>query len=165
MVDLSGGTLLVQFINFFILVAILAKFAYKPLLQIMEERRVRIANDLDGAQKARTEAEKLMEDYKQQLVQARQEGQDIINKAIKQAEVSAQEQLHEVRQQIMKDKERAQEEIAREREKALYELRAEVVNLSVEVAKKVLKKEIDASVNDRLVAEAIEKLDSKKAGL
>ena len=52
-----NGTLLFQFINFFVLVAILAKFAYKPLLKVLEDRRNKIASDLDNAAKARETAE------------------------------------------------------------------------------------------------------------
>ena len=53
MVSLTEGTLLFQIINFFILVAILAKFAYKPLLKVLEERRNKIESDLDAAAQAR----------------------------------------------------------------------------------------------------------------
>ena len=58
-----NGTLLFQFINFFVLVAILAKFAYKPLLKVLEDRRNKIASDLDNAAKARETAEKMKADY------------------------------------------------------------------------------------------------------
>ena len=54
MVSLTEGTLLFQIINFFILVAILAKFAYKPLLKVLEERRNKIESDLDAAAQARS---------------------------------------------------------------------------------------------------------------
>ena len=52
MVDLSLGTILAQMLNFFILVWLLARFAYKPLLAMMTERKERIAKDLEAAEKA-----------------------------------------------------------------------------------------------------------------
>lgn len=58
-----NGTLLFQFINFFVLVAILAKFAYKPLLKVLEDRRNKIASDLSDAAKAKETAEKMRADY------------------------------------------------------------------------------------------------------
>ena len=70
MVDING-TLILQFVNFIVLVLILAKFAYKPLLKVMEERRQRIAADLDEAAKAKTEAAQLKADYEAQLRDAR----------------------------------------------------------------------------------------------
>ncbi len=159
-----NGTLLAQFLNFFILVAILAKFAYKPILQVMQERQDRIARDLEGAEKARISAEQLEAEYKQQIVAARQEAQAIIDKATKQAEAQTQAQLEEVREQIMREKTQAQEEIIREREKAMRELRQEVVSLSVAVAGKVISQNLDTDANSRLISEAIEKLDSKSVG-
>lgn len=164
MIELNG-TLLAQFINFFILVAILAKFAYKPILKVMQERQERIANDLEGAEKARISAEQLEIKYKEQLTAARREAQAIVDKAAKQAEVQTQAQLAEVREQIAREKTQAQAEIIREREKAMRELRQEVVSLSVAVAGKVIGKNIDAGANSGLIHEAIEKLDSKSVGL
>lgn len=159
-----NGTVLFQFLNFFILVAILAKFAYKPLLNVMQERQDRIARDLEGAEKARISAEQLEAEYKQQMVAARQEAQTILDKAAKQAEAQTQAQLQEVREQISREKAQAQEEIIREREKAMRELRQEVVSLSVAVAGKVIGKNIDSDTNSKLISEAIEKLDSKSVG-
>ena len=79
MVSLNG-TLLFQFINFFILVAILAKFAYKPLLKVLEERRNKIASDLDEAAKARQDADKLKADYEAQIRDAQAKAQAIVDK-------------------------------------------------------------------------------------
>ena len=62
-----NGTLLFQFLNFFVLVAILAKFAYKPMLKVLEERRNKISSDLNDAEQSRLAAEKLKADYEQQL--------------------------------------------------------------------------------------------------
>lgn len=75
-----NGTLLFQFINFFVLVAILAKFAYKPLLKVLEDRRNKIASDLDNAAKARETAEKMKADYEAQIRDARAEAQAIVDK-------------------------------------------------------------------------------------
>ena len=88
MVDING-TLIAQILNFFVLVLILAKFAYKPLLQIMEERKQRIENDLLQAQRAKEEAETLQADYAAQLQLARKEAQAIVEAAQKQAEAES----------------------------------------------------------------------------
>ncbi len=78
MVDLSLGTILAQMLNFFILVWLLARFAYKPLLAMMTERKERIAKDLEAAEKARVEAEGFKADYAAQIAKARQEAQQIV---------------------------------------------------------------------------------------
>ena len=69
MVDLNG-TVIAKFLNFFILVAILAKFAYKPICGVMEERKNRIANDLETAEQARTDAEAMKAEYTAQIANA-----------------------------------------------------------------------------------------------
>ena len=69
LIDLNG-TLLFQFLNFFVLVAILAKFAYKPILKTLEDRRNKIASDLNNAQAARDAAEKMKADYQEQIKNA-----------------------------------------------------------------------------------------------
>ena len=158
MVDLSGGTLLFQFINFFVLVAILAKFAYKPLLKVLEDRRNKIASDLDAAAQARETAVKLQGEYEAQLQNARSEAQAIIDKAVKQADKEAQAQLSAIREQIAREKQIAQAEIANEREAAIREMRNEVVTLSMAVAEKLLKKNLDADMNAKLVANCIDQL-------
>lgn len=162
MVELNG-TLLAQFLNFFILVAILAKFAYKPMLKVLEDRKHKIESDLDGAQQAREAAETMKADYQAQIRNAHAEAQAIIDKAIKQADKEAQVQLAAVREQITREKEVAQAEIANEREAAIREMRNEVVMLSMAVAEKLLKKNIDQDMNTKLVADCLEKIGSRKA--
>ena len=159
MVDING-TLIAQILNFFVLVLILAKFAYKPLLQIMEERKQRIENDLLQAQRAKEEAETLQADYAAQLQLARKEAQAIVETAQKQAEAESQAQIKELRAQLVKEKELARQEIEREREKAMQQIRAEVITLSVQVAEKLVKKDFSSTDNVAFVEDTIAKLDS-----
>ena len=153
MVDLNG-TVIAQFLNFFILVAILAKFAYKP-----------IANDLETAEQARTDAEAMKAEYTAQIANARQEAQAIIEKAVKEAEATTKAQVLEVREQIANEKEKARQEIERERDRAMNSLRNEVISLSVAMAGKVVAKDMDSATNTKLIEEAIAKLDGKTIGL
>ena len=159
MVDLNG-TLVLQILNFIVLVLILAKYAYKPLLQTMEERKRRIENDLTSAEQARADATSMKAEYAAQLQEARKEAQAIIETAKQQAEAESQAQIKELRAQLVKEKEIARQEIEREREKAMQQIRAEVVNLSVEVATKLMGKEFSSADNVALVEDTIAKLDS-----
>mgnify|MGYP000308065376 FL=1 len=159
MVDLNG-TLVLQILNFIVLVLILAKYAYKPLLETMEERKRRIENDLVNAEQARAEATSMKAEYTAQLQEARKEAQAIIETAKQQAEAESQAQIKELRAQLVKEKELARQEIEREREKAMQQIRAEVVNLSVEVAAKLIGKEFSSTDNVALVEDTIAKLDS-----
>ncbi len=161
MVDLNG-TLIAQFINFFILVAILAKFVYKPILNVMEARKQRIIQDLEDAKTAKEESMRLEAQYKQQLLDAREQAKEIISHAIRQAEELAQAHHKEVREHIAREKLMAEKEIHAEKEKAHAELRAEVITLSMAVAEKIVKGELTQAVDKRIVDDAIVRLDSVK---
>ena len=165
MVDLTLGTILAQMLNFFILVWILARFAYKPLVSMMQERKERIAKDLADAQASRTEAEQFKADYAAQIANARQEAQQIVEKAVQQAEATTREQLAAAREQIEREKERARQDIVNERDRAMNNLRNEVISLSVAMATKVVAKDMDSETNTKLIEDAIAKLDSKTIGL
>ena len=158
-----NGTLIFQIINFVVLVAILAHFAYKPLLKTLADRREKIASDLDSAAKDREEAAKIKAEYETQMQNARAEAQAIIDKAVKQADKEAQAQLDAIRAQIDREKQVAQAEIKNEREAAIKQMRNEVVTLSMAVAEKLLQKNMDNDMNAKLVADCIQKLDAKQA--
>jgi len=165
LVDLTLGTILAQMLNFFILVWILARFAYKPLVSMMQERKERIAKDLADAQAARNEAEQFKADNAAQIANARQEAQQIVEKAVQQAEATTREQLAAAREQIEREKERARQDIVNERDRAMNNLRNEVISLSVAMATKVVAKDMDSETNTKLIEDAIAKLDSKTIGL
>lgn len=163
MIDLNG-TLIAQIINFLILVFILAKVAYKPLMQALADRQAKIAQDIESAEKERMTAEQLRKEYQEQLAAARGQAQAIVDKAMKLAEQTKEELLAEARAEHARLLKATQEEIAREREKALAELRGEVVSLSLAAATKIIGQNMDKEVNAKLVADFIDKLDEKKIG-
>lgn len=165
MVDLSLGTILAQMLNFFILVWILHRFAYKPLVGMMNARKEQIANDLASAEQSRLEAEQIKADYAAQIAKARQEAQEIVEKAHHQAKVSTAEEVAAARSQIETEKERARQDIAIERDRAMNSLRNEVVSLSVAMAGKVVAKDMNSETNTKLIEDAIRQLDSKTIGL
>ncbi|GMB01343.1 F0F1 ATP synthase subunit B [Pelosinus sp. IPA-1] len=163
MVELNG-TLLAQIVNFLILVAILAKFAYKPLMQGLEDRQQKIADSIDSAERERREAEQLKLEYKQQLVEVRAQAQAIVEKAEKLAEENKEEILKAARAESARILKSVQEEVARERELALAQLKGEVVALSMAAATKIMKEKMDSEANAAIVADFIDKLDDKKIG-
>ena len=165
MVDLTLGTVLAQMLNFFILVWILHRFAYKPLVGMMNARKEQIANDLASAEKSRLEAEQLKADYAAQIAKARHEAQEIVEKAHHQAKVSTAEEVAAARAQIENEKDRARQDIAIERDRAMNSLRNEVVSLSVAMAGKVVAKDMNSKTNTKLIEDAIRQLDSKTIGL
>lgn len=156
--------MLVQIVNFLLLVFILAKFAYKPIMQMMEERQQKIADSIDFAEQARLEAEQLKNAYQEQLSQARAEAQAIVEKAEKLAEENKEEIIKAARAESARILKNTQEEVARERALALAQIKGEVVALSMAAATKIIEKNLDQEANANLVTSFIEKLDNQKNG-
>jgi F-type H+-transporting ATPase subunit b len=159
-----NATLIAQIINFLILLAILSKVAYKPLMKALADRQAKIAESLETAERERASAEELKREYQAQLAAARTQAQEIVDKAVKLAEQTKEEILEEARAENARLLKTAQEEIARERDRALAEMRNEVVALSVLAAEKVIARNLDAETNGKLVTDFIEKLDKEKIG-
>lgn len=157
-------TMLVQVINFLLLVLILAKFAYGPVMRMLEERQKKIADNIDSSERMRQEAEQLKISYQEQLAQARAQAQAIVEKAEKLAEESKEEILTAARAESARILKNVQEEVARERALALAQLKGEVVTLSMAAAAKIIEKNIDNEINANLVSNFIEKLDSQRTG-
>ena len=163
MVELNG-TLIAQIVNFLILVGILTKFAYKPLMQALADRQNKIADSIDSAERERQEAAALKLSYEQQLADARKEAQAIVEKAEKLAEETKEEILKEARLESARILKNVQAEVARERELALAQIKGEVVMLSMAAASKIIDKNLDTASNASLVSDFIEQLDAQKIG-
>jgi F-type H+-transporting ATPase subunit b len=163
LVDLNG-TLIAQIINFLILLAILAKFVYKPLVQALADRQARIADSLETADRELAAAEQLKREYQEQLAQARVQAQAIVEKATKLAEQTKDEIMQEARAEHARLLNEARAEISREQQKAVIELRSEVVNLSLAAASKIIGHNMDAQANSQLVTNFINQLDEQKMG-
>ena len=163
MVDLNA-TLIAQIINFLILVAILTKVAYKPLMQALADRQAKIADSLETAEQEKQAAEKLKQEYLAQLAEARTQAQAIVEKAAKLAEQTKEEILKEAREESNRLLKATQEEITRERERAIAELKGEVVTLAVAAASKIIAQNMDEQANSRIVNDFINNLDGEKIG-
>jgi F-type H+-transporting ATPase subunit b len=163
LIDLNA-TLIAQIINFLILVAILSKVAYKPLMKALADRQAKISDSLNSAEEERVEAVRLKQEYQQQLAEARGQAQAIVEKAMRIAEQTKEEILTEARTENARLLKAAQEEIARERDQALVQLRTEVVSLSMAAATKIVGQNMDNANNAKLVADFIDQLDEQKIG-
>lgn len=145
-------------INFLALFIILRKFLFGPILGMMEQRRKEIADNLARADEAQREAEKLRQEYLDQMAAARKEAQDIINQANKAGEAARAELLEDARAQASNLLSKAQETIQREKDKALAELREEVASLAILAASKVIDKTLTVDDHGRLVKDFVDEV-------
>ncbi|MBO0476314.1 F0F1 ATP synthase subunit B [Vagococcus sp. DIV0080] len=152
------STILFVSVSFLILLLALKKFAWGPVVNMMEERENKIASDIDNAEKSRLDAEKLGKQREMELKQSRTEAQGIIAQAKETAENNAHAILLDAEEHATRIKKQAQEDLRIERERMIDEAKKEVANLSVEIASKILKKELSASTHQELIQSSIEKL-------
>ena len=151
-------------LNFAIVLLLLTKFAWNPLLKVIAERQARIAGQIEAADQERVAAEKLRAEYQQQIQNAKGDAQSIMDKAMRQADNTKEEIIASAREEHARLLEAAQEKIARERQQALEDIRSEVVAISVAAAAKVIGQSVDEKVNARLVDDFITQLDARKQG-
>ena len=151
-------------LNFAIVLLLLTKFAWNPLLKVIAERQARIAGQIEAADQERVAAEKLRAEYQQQMQNAKGDAQSIMDKAMRQADNTKEEIVASAREEHARLLEAAQEKIARERQQALEDIRSEVVAISVAAAAKVIGQSVDEKVNARLVDDFITQLDARKQG-
>lgn len=159
---LNTGDILATVVIFGALMLLLKKFAWGPLMGVMQERETAVAENIDSAQKANKEAQALLEEQKAVLKEARTEAQAILEGAKKQADATRDEIVTAGRAEADRIKVSAQRDIEAEKEKAIAAVREEVVSLSVLAASKVLSKEISEADNSALIKETIAKAGEVK---
>ena len=154
---LNTGDIFVTLIVFIVLMFLLKKFAWGPLMGVMKQREDLIAGEIEAAEKSRQESHKLLEEQRSLLKEARTEAQAIVENAKKQGDAQREEIITVARVEANRLKESAVREIETEKDKALASVRKEVVSLSVLAASKVLGKQISEEDNRALIEETIAK--------
>ncbi len=145
-------------INFLILVVVLNKFLYKPLLSVMEERKEEIRKNMENAEDAKAEALKIKEKYSEEMHNARQEARSILERAEKLGEENKEKIIAEARQEADKITEKAQVAVRREKEEALTQLRNEVASLAIMAAEKIIDKNLDKKDHEKMIGDFIKEV-------
>lgn len=145
-------------VDFLVLLAILYKFFYGPVIRFLDNRREEIARNISEAEQGRAEAERLLQEYREQLSAARQEAQQIVDKATKAGEESRQALLNQSKAEAAAILENARKEIQRERDDALRTLRQEVVTLAVMAAGKILGRTLTQEDNVKIVDQFLDEV-------
>lgn len=147
--------LLAQMVNFAILLFILKRFLYKPILKVLEERKNKIATSMKQSEQIQKKFEEL--DVKQQeiLDNARNESAQIIDAAKSEAKTLANQIQIEASNQTQLSLKRAQETLALEKQKMISEAKREIVSVVTSATQKVIGKMMTKKDNDRLVTEAV----------
>ncbi|HXG38608.1 MAG TPA: F0F1 ATP synthase subunit B [Bacteroidota bacterium] len=151
MFDINPGLIIWTIITFVLLVAVLSKYAWKPMLQALHEREDKIRSALEQAEKARAEAAELLKQNERNMARAEEEYQKAIREGRALAEKLKEEIVSKAKQQAQRELQMAKEEIQRDIDAAKQQLRAEVADLAIKAAEKILDETIDQQKHKKLI--------------
>jgi F-type H+-transporting ATPase subunit b len=157
--SIDPGLFLWSLLTFVLLVGLLYKFAFGPLMEMQRNRQAEIHDSIVEAERLRTEAHALLDDYKLQVASARQDAEEILERARKMSETTRIEILEEARATAERALEKSREQIERETREALQQIRTEVADLTLAAAEKVTRKSLTDADHLRLINESIASID------
>ena len=151
MFDINPGLIVWTVVTFVLLLVVLGRFAWKPLLQSLNEREDKIRSALEQSEKARAEAAELLKQNERNMARADEEYQNAIREGKALAEKMKDEIVNKAKQQAQRELQMAKEEIQRDIDAAKQQLRAEVADLAITAAEKILDESLDQQKNKKLV--------------
>ena len=149
------GLMVWTWLTFIIVLAILGTKAWKPMIKALENRENFIRESLEEAEAARQEADKVASEYEAMVAKARQEAQEIVAAGKDTAERMKADILNEAQEKSSGILKQAEAQIAAEREKAIAEIRTQIVDISVAAAEKIISRSITPDDNERLIDDAL----------
>jgi F-type H+-transporting ATPase subunit b len=142
---------------------VLSKYAWGPLLKIVDEREKAIREHVEGAEKAAAEAKALLTQHQEMLRAAGRERDAILQEAMKEAEQVRGEAVGKARTEADHVVARAREQMQREKEQAIVELRAQVADIAVEAASRIVKSSLTQEAQKKLVDDYIKDLPTARS--
>ena len=163
LVKLDPGLFIWTIITFLLLFFVLAKYACKPLIKMLDDREGMIRSSLDDAEKAKLELERLNKESEAITAKARSEAQAILAESKTVAEKVKEDTIAKAKEQAIKISDDAQKQIQVEKDKAITDIKQEVVNLTLSVAEKLINKNLNDADNKSLIEESLKKVKSYEA--
>ena len=158
LVQPDPGLFIWTIVTFLLLLTLLAKFAWRPLLQALEARQEAIRKSLDDAQHARQELERINQDSQRILSEARVEADAIVSRSRSDADRLRGELREQARSEAATIVKNAERQIQLETERARQTIRREAADLSVLIAEKLLRRNITKEDNEKLISEALSQI-------
>jgi len=160
---ITPGVSLWTLVIFLILMVVLAKTAWPMILKAVEAREAKIRGEIEAAERANAEAQRMLQQYQAQLARANAEAQELVAQGRQAGEQLREQLATKGRQEQEELLQRARREITLERDRALAELRREAVELSIAAASKVIEKNLDTESDRKLVRDYLDSLHPAKS--
>ena len=161
--DLRPGLTLWTAITFILLLIVLSKFAWGPIVRMLDERERTIREAIEQAKKERAEAERALAEQKSTLAAAQREAADLAQKSKQEVEVLRADLTARARKEADDLVAQARKQIQEEKSKALAELRGQVADLAIDAARRLIQSSLDEKSQRALVEEYIAKLPADRA--
>jgi len=162
LVQPDPGLFIWTIVTFLVLLALLAKFAWRPLLQALETRQERIRKSLEDADRARQELERLQQESAKIMQQARIEAESIVAQTRTDAERLREELKHKAREEADNILRNAQQQIQLQTRQAIQQIRHEVADIAVLLASKLLERNLAKEDNARLIDDTLKQIEMSK---
>jgi len=162
LVQVDPGLFIWTILTFLVLLAVLAKFAWTPLLEALETRQNAIRKSLDDAQQAKVELERLNVESGQIIQRARVDAEAIISQSRVDGDRLREELRAKARSEADHIVKNAERQIQLETNRALEQIRREAVDLSVMIASKIIQRNLSKEDNERLIDEALKQVESRR---
>jgi len=159
---LEIGQIVTQIIGFLIAVFLLKKFAWKPLLSILEQRRAKIKSEFDNIDKEKQKVSDLLSDYQIKLKEIDALARVKIQEAAQEGQKLANEIKENARKESKEILAKARDEIQRDVDKAKVQLKNDLVNMTMRVAQKLIGEKLDEERDKKLIAEFIDAVHAQK---
>jgi len=161
LVQPDPGLFIWTILTFLVLVGLLAKFAWRPLLEALERRQATIAKALDDAKLAKQELERLQKESAEMMRQARVEAEAIIARSRTDAEALREELKQRSRAEAAAIVKNAEQQIQLETARAIQQIRHEAVDLSVTIASKILQRQVSKEDNEALIEATLKQVEAR----
>jgi F-type H+-transporting ATPase subunit b len=161
--DINPGLTLWAAITFLLLVVVLGRFAWGPIVKMLDEREKTIRGAIDSARKERAEAERLLAEQKASLLLATREAAEVAKRNQQEVEVLRQELTAKARKEADELVAGARKQIVEETAKAAAQLKGMVADLAIEAAGKLVKANLDDKAQRQLVEEYLKQLPTGRA--
>jgi F-type H+-transporting ATPase subunit b len=145
--------------TFLVLVFLLSKFAWKPLLAILETRQQTIAGAVEDARRAREELERVHQDAARLLAEARREADSILTRTRVDADRLREELRKQAQTEAANIGRNAERQIQQETARAIAQIREEAVDLSLDIASKILRRTVTKADHEQLISDVVQQLD------
>lgn len=155
LVTLVPWTFVAMICNLFIQVYLIKRFLFKPVNAMLEKRKAMADAQIQDAVKAKDEAQAMKAEYEQNMAEAKTKANEILTTAQKTASVQSEEILKEAAKQAAALKAKAEKDIAQEKRKAVNEIKDEIGGMAMDIAGKVIEREISEEDHKKLIDEFI----------